>query len=185
MHVLSMRDLLLADVLCKYTEEELLPIPMDSVVNSVLNQVGFNIQKPVVYIPKLHRDMRHKLAIGYMVVGSYKTDRETIHKFVPSTLERALIYAESDITFTLELLSLLNKTVDYSLLDGDEDNRYADKEFISSLCEPDYLETVKMLKHLEEVRDNVRGSAYDESGNPKTAWQYMEYYKNKGKGCCE
>lgn len=166
--VMSFRDLQLIPELSAYTEIELLYIERDALVNKYLAQLGFNVNKPVLYVPNKHRDIQGGVGIGYRAVGEISNDRVFLNSRLCSTIERLLAASVEDISLTKELSKLMGNSAIFrsDRMDGE------DEEFPDCLIEPDYEQVKAEILNLEMVRDEIRGDKYNEYGNLKTAREY-------------
>lgn len=171
--VMSFRDLLLIEGLSKYRELDLLHPSMDDKVKFYLDQLGFNIDAPVEYIPNKHRDIRGVVAVGFRAVGTIATGHPFLRSRLATIEDRIMATYFSDPSLAIELSQMLGRGISFSdddLLPADDE-----EEFPPELIEPDYEEVAAELKRLEELRDNIRGPMYNIAGSPKTYKEYAEY----------
>jgi hypothetical protein len=172
---LSFRDLKLIPELSKYNEIQLLDLSMDTVVNSFLEQLGFDIEYPLVYLPSKHRDMSNKIAVGFRVVGEVSTNRNFINSPLCSVTERLVAASYQDVSLTKELANLMGNNLNYESVFGKDSEE--DTEFPPELVEPDAAYVAEQIKTLERVRDEIRGPMFNSRGGLKTPKEYADYYK--------
>lgn len=171
--VLSFRDLRLVDELAQYTEFELLSIEMDDIVNFYLSKVGFDTDYAILYVPSKHRDMQGNVGIGYRAVGEVSINRNFINSPLCSTIERLIAASYEDLSCARELATLMGNTINFRAMDGIDDG--GDDDFPIELIEPDYESVLSQMKLLEQIRDEIRGPCYNESGSLKVPDEYKEY----------
>lgn len=165
--VFSFRDLKLIPELAPFNEIELLHPKMDALVNKYLSQLGFNLNQSVLYVPALHRDMQGNVGIGFRAVGSITTSRDFLNSRLCSPIERLIAASTYDMSLTKELSKLMGSSVSlFSRADGE------DPEFPEELVEPDHEDVQKQVAFLETLRDEIRGSPYNEYGALKTPDEY-------------
>lgn len=169
----SFRDLLVCSKLAHIKNEiELLSIENDAVMASILGQVGFDIEYPITYVPVKHRDMQNKVAVGFMAVGDISINRSFVNSYLCSTVERMIAASYSDPSLTRELGALMGHHVNYrSLLEDDAE--WSGEELPDEMLEPDRHEVARQIASLIEIRDTIRGSQYNESGDLKTYEEYQ------------
>jgi hypothetical protein len=158
--------------LAQYNEVELLHPSKDKLVAKYLEQLGFNTDAPVQYIPNKHRDVQNNVAVGFRAVGTIATDSPFLKTSLATMEDRIMATFFKDPSLARELAQMLNTGI--SFVDADdvlpED---AQEEFPEELIEPDYEEVSDELKTLEDLRDSIRGSMFNESGAPKTYAEYV------------
>lgn len=167
--VISFRDLRLIPELSQFNEVELLHPVNDARMAKYLEVLGFNTDAPVEYVPNNHRDMQGNVGVGFRAVGTINTASEFLTTRMASMEDRLMATFFKDPSLARELAQMLNTGVNFNddhLVFDDEDE--AEEEYI----EPDYEEVSAELKALEELRDSIRGSMYNEAGAQKT---YAEY----------
>lgn len=168
--VFSFRDLLRLNIFAGLNEVSLLQIQNDSLVNCVLADLGFDITKPILYVPAKHRDLSGHVAVGYRAVGDINPhDRTFLNSSLCLPIERLIAASKTDMSLTRELAKLLGSTVELRD-DGAVDE--AD-DYPEELTEPDEEQVANEILVLENLRDFVRGSPYNEQGALKTPQEYQ------------
>lgn len=172
--VMGFRDLRIIPELAQYNEVELLHPSMDAVMNKYLEQLGFNTNAPIEYIPNNYRDMQGKTGVGFRAVGTINADSAYLRSPLASMEDRITATYYKDPTLAKELAMMMNTGISFVDVevtqDGDED------DFPEELVEPTYEDVAAELKRLEDLRDAIRGPVYNESGAPKTPAEYKEFY---------
>lgn len=168
--VFSFRDLQRIPALSSLTEIQLLAIERDDLVNQYLGQLGFDLNKAILYVPAKHRDLAGKVAIGYRAVGDIDPhDREFLNSSLCLPIERLVAASKTDLSLTRELAKLMGSTVE--LKDDhavEDDDGYPDE-----LIEEDCDSVQEEILMLENIRDMIRGSPYNEHGALKTPREYL------------
>lgn len=179
MRATSLRDIMLADNLKHIVSEVLLIDPKnDSEVLVVLEQIGYDIKQPFEYVPSRHRDMNNKVAVGFMVVGEYS--REPKYRHFLDTTDRVIVAGMADPSLGREMSAMQGRKNTYKSEDKWDDGSRAKKddpryyseaellefgfttgeeegdEFSGEYLEKDWEETLRAIKQLEEIRDDVR-----------------------------
>lgn len=166
--VFSFRDLLLIPALAKFNEIQLLHPAMDETVNSFLVQLGFDLNHAILYVPAKHRDLQGKVAIGFRAVGEISDDRTFLTSRLCTITERLVAAAAKDPSLCRELCQLMGNSINLSDGDGPNDeNNYPD-----DLVESDFDNVASEIRNLEKLRDQIRGTPYDEAGALKLPGTY-------------
>lgn len=163
--VLSFRDLRLITELSKFTEIELLNPENDAVVNKYLAQLGFDLDYGIVYEPSKHRDMQGNVGVGYRVVGELDINRAVVGSFLCSLEERLAVAAYLDPSFIKEVAPLLGTRIDPKALQDSADADWDDAAY--DYTEPDCDMIMGQIEMLRAIRDNIRGTPYNEAGDIK------------------
>lgn len=171
--VMSFRDLRLIPELARYNEIELLHPSKDALVNKYLEQLGFNTDAPVEYIPNKHRDIRGVVAVGFRAVGVIAVGSAFLNSRMASMEDRIMAAYFTDPSLAREMSMMMNTGIRFAdTPDGDDDG----VEFPPELEEEDYEDVAAHLKALEELRDRLRGPTHNEAGAAKTPAEYKAYH---------
>jgi hypothetical protein len=163
--VLSFRDLRLIPELAQYNEIELLNPELDSLVNSFLAKLGFDLDYGVMYEPSKHRDMQGKVGIGFRVIGELDINRNVVNSSLCGIEDRLAVAAYLDPTFIKEISPMLGSRIDYKAF---QDEPASDTDdYAPDYTEDDYEAVSSQLKLLTQLRDDIRGSIYNEAGDIK------------------
>jgi hypothetical protein len=155
MKSISFRDLQLADELKHLNEIEMLHEDNDLVMSVVLLQCGFDINKPIRYIPSKHRDLRGKIAVGFQACGEVSLSENLRHSPVMDITDRMIATAYTDPSLTREMASMMGNTVNYKALLEQED--IPEDEEYDEPPEEDYEWVTSQIKQLEDIRKQIRG----------------------------
>lgn len=169
--MLSFRDLRRIDELAPFNEIELLHPSKDAVVNKYLEELGFNTDVGVLYIPNKHRDLQNKVAVGFRAVGEIRAYSEYNDSPLCTTVERILAAAKTDPSLAREMSLMLGSYVSLTMQDGIEYED--DEEFSPELIEDDYSDVAAEIQALCTIRDSIRGSFLNDYGNIKTPEEYQ------------
>lgn len=169
--VMSFRDLQRIPELSHLREPDMLSIANDKLINSFLSQLGFNTDAAVFYEVAKHRDLQNKVAVGFRAVGTITQDRAYLNSPMCTPIERMIAASQTDMSLTRELAKL-SGTSSHSELTNNAASLSSDSQQDSEYTEPDCDEVAAQIKQLEELRDFIRGSAYNEYGSLKTAEEY-------------
>jgi hypothetical protein len=172
MRVFSFRDLKIIPQLSHMTERDMLKLENDEVILPILEELGFDIRYPILYVPSKHRDLQGKVGVGYRACGTITTNREFLNSHLCEPIDRVIATAQYDMSLTEQLSQLMGtSSIDFSQsvssMDYGEDNVLADDD-----VEPDYEEIELQLRMLEMIRDEIRGNPYREDGALKTPEDY-------------
>lgn len=169
--VFSFRDLQRIPALAGLTEVQLLSVERDDLVNTQLAQLGFDIRKPILYVPAKHRDLTGKVAMGYRAVGDIDPhNREFLNSSVCLPIERLIAASKTDMSLCRELAKLMGSNVDLR----DDSMEEEPEDFPDELTETDEEAVYHEILILENIRDQVRGSPYNEHGGLKTPMEYQQ-----------
>jgi hypothetical protein len=181
MKVLSFRDLMVCEELSHIKNEiELLHPSNDSLVNSLLVQIGFDVAREVFYEASKHRDLQGVVAVGFCACGEYA--RDVKYRQFLDTTDRIVIAGMNDPSLAREMA--LSQGTSHSYRNDDDkwddgsrakkdDVRYysdqelldlgftGDKEeideFEGEYIERDWEENLRAIQVLKETRDLIRG----------------------------
>lgn len=169
---ISFSDLMLASSLSHIKNEiEMLHIDNDEAVSKVLEQIGFDIEYPVSYIPLKHRSMQNKVAVGFMAVGEISLNKSYINSKLCTLTERMIAACYTDPSLTKELSNLMGMRANFRLLlENGKDG--SSEDLPEHMLEPDRESVSQQIKALENVRDMIRGSLYNDRGEAKCYWEY-------------
>lgn len=169
----SFRDLLVCEELAHIKNEvELVHPANDALMESILRKVGFDVDYPVVYVPSKHRDMQNKVAVGFQAVGEISINRDFINSPMCSVTERMVAASYSDRSLTRELAQLSAGQVSYKAITDDADYGDEEDDFPNECIEEDYEYVSSQIKQLEQLRDTLRGTMFNEAGDLKTFAEY-------------
>lgn len=166
--VFSFRDLLRIPALSEYNEIQLLHPEMDMTVNIFLRQLGFDLNHAILYVPAQHRDLSGKVAIGFRAVGEISDNREFLTSRLCTITERLVAAARKDPSLCRELCQMMGNSINLS--DGDspgDGETYPDE-----LVEETFDSVATEIRNLENIRDTIRGTPYDEAGALKLPGAY-------------
>ena len=167
----SFRDLQLCSKFSGMNEIQMLKLSNDDDMAWVLQQIGFDTEYAVSYVPLIHRDMRNNVALGFMAVGEINMNSEFIDSPLCTLTERMIAAAYIDPSLTRELSNLMGMRVNFrTLLENGSDS--ASKDLPEDMLEPDRDLVAKQIISLEELRDSIRGNMFNDRGEAKTYEQY-------------
>ena len=168
---ISFRDLRLCTKFSGMNEIQMLKLSNDDDMASVLQQIGFDTEYAVTYVPLVHRDMQNNVGLGFMAVGEINMNSEFIESPLCTLTERMIAAAYIDPSLTRELSSLMGMRVNFrTLLEDGTDS--SSKDLPDEMLEPDRDFVGKQITDLELLRDSIRGQMYNERGNAKTFEEY-------------
>jgi hypothetical protein len=179
MRATSLRDILLAFRPGTFPNEVTMIHPdNDAAIATVLEQIGYDINKEWEYVPSKHRDMQGVVAIGFMVVGEYS--REDKHRHFLDANDRIILAGQDDASLGKELAGMAGRRNTYKNNDETENTRhkpddpryYSDAQLLDlgfttgneEECDPfegDYIESdwednLRAIKVLEEICAAIR-----------------------------
>lgn len=163
--VFSFRDLRLIPELSKFNEIQLIHPDMDKAVNKYLGQLGFDLDYAVQYVPANHRDMQGNVGVGFRAVGEISINRSFINSPLCSITERMIAAFHTDPGLARELAALMGNSISFK--DTEYEGDTSEEDFPENLIEPTYNEVSQQIKALEAIRDELRGSPYNEDGSLK------------------
>lgn len=166
--VFSFRDLLRIPALSELNEIQLLHPAMDSTVNAYLAQLGFDLNHAILYVPAKHRDLSGKVAVGFRAVGEISDNREFLTSRLCTITERLVASANKDPSLCRELCNLMGNSINLSDGDGPAD----EQDYPDDLVEQDFDNVASEIRNLEKLRDQIRGTPYDEAGALKLPGTY-------------
>lgn len=173
MRTFSFRDLRLIPELGQYNEIYLLRPCMDRLMFDALAQLGFDMARPIQYVPTKHRDLQKKVAVGFQAVGYVTQDRAFLKSPLCTIEERLIAASYIDMSLARELANLMGSSSAFNAIPtGDTE----DPDFPDELIEPDYEQVKQEILTLEKIRDQVRTNQYNEFGALKSPIELLEEY---------
>ena len=171
---ISFRDLQLCSKFSGMNEIQMLKLSNDDDMAWVLQQIGFDTQYAVSYVPLVHRDMRNTVGLGFMAVGEINMNSEFIDSPLCTLTERMIAAAYIDPSLTRELSNLMGMRVNFRTL-LENGSASASKDLPEDMLEPDRDLVAKQITDLEELRDSIRGNMFNDRGEAKTYEEYKVY----------
>jgi len=173
---ISFRDLQLVSKFKGMNEIDMLSLSNDDDMVWALDQIGFDTEYAVTYVPNVHRDMRNKVGLGFIAVGEINMNRSYINSPMCSLTERMIAAAYIDPSLTRELSSLMGMRVNFrSLLENGADS--SSEDLPEDMLEPDRDFVSKQIRDLEDLRDAIRGPLLNDRGEAKTFAEYKSYVR--------
>lgn len=168
--VFSFRDLQRIPALSGLSEIQMLAIERDDLINQYLSTLGFDTTKAILYVPAKHRDLSGKVAVGYRAVGEIDPHNRTyLNSSVAAPIERLIAASKTDMSLTRELAKLMGSNIELK----DDGATEEDDSYPPELIEEDHEEVSEEILNLENIRDMIRGSPYNEYGALKTPQEYL------------
>lgn len=172
---ISFRDLRLIPELSSYNEIAMLQPRMDHLISGFLKIVGFDLDYPVEYVPSLHRDMQGKVALGFRCVGEVSCNRADINSPFCDLTDRLVAASYLDTSLMDALSELVAQSPDYASLAEDGQINVEEMPALATIIfEDNWEDTEAQITVLYDLRDKIRGSAYNESGALKMPEEYHE-----------
>jgi hypothetical protein len=168
---ISFRDLRLCTPFVGMSEIQMLTLENDDNMAWALDQIGFDIEYPISYVPLKHRDMQGKVGLGFMCVGEINMNSSYVESSLCTLAERMIVAAYTDPSLTKELSNLMGMRVNFrSLLENGTDSSREDLP--DEMLEPDRELVGFQIEELERLRDHIRGSMLNDRGEAKTFAEY-------------
>lgn len=173
MKLLSFRNIQLCTKFAGMNEIEMLALSNDDTMAWVLEQVGFDVEYPVSYVPSVHRCMQNNVALGFVAVGELNLNSAYINSPMCTLTERMIASAYIDPSLTREMSNLMGMRVNFrSLLDNGTDS--SSEDLPEHMLEPNREYVGKQIKALEDLRDSIRGNPFNDRGEAKTFLEYKQ-----------
>lgn len=162
--VFSFRDLKRIPELSNFSEIELIHPRHDQTMRAYLYVLGFDIMKPIYYVPAMHRDLSNNVAIGFMAVGDIRTGAvDYLNSPLADEIERLIVIARKDMSLAVTLARMMGHSVDLTDDSLDTEDCNLPEEYWEPTADAD----AATILALTVYRDSVRGDERDESGFPK------------------
>ena len=172
---ISFRDLKVVPELQGFNEIEMLHPKMDGIIYNILDNIGFDVQYAVQYFAANHRDLKGKVAVGFMATGEININRKHMNAVYTDNMTRLAASSYTDRSLTVELANLSGTVLDFKAFNeaGIEEGG---KELYEGLIEENWKEVKAEINMLNGLRDRIRGPLYNAAGSPKTFEEYAEWY---------
>lgn len=177
--VISFSDLKLHSSLSGLNEVEMLHIDMDDTINSILAEIGFDVDYGITYFPAKHRNLQNNVLIGYMASGEVSINRKHLTSVYADLTDVLIASSYQDTSLTKELANLSGLSRSYDNNQESDDYGDGQQDMPPNQLEEDWEDIEKQIRQLEELRDFIRGPQMGESGSAKTAEQYKAWAKEQ------
>lgn len=167
--VISFRDLQRIPELSNFSEAEMLRPSMDEQIKTYLAALGFDVRKPIFYVPAVHRDLSGWVELGFYATGEVNNDPSYLKHPMCPAIERLVATARKDLGLAFILSRMMGCGVDLT----DEGLEEEDSNLPDEYYEPDAQEVSDAIQLLAHYRDSVRGNPHnEETGALKTLDEY-------------
>jgi hypothetical protein len=148
---ISFEDLKLVDTLKHLDYMSMLHPDNDKLMMSVLGQIGFDVSKPIKYLPSKHRTLANKIVINFRAVGE-------IDKYYKNhdIYTRIAVAGMDDIEMARDMCGILNSAPTFESRLPELSGGYKADEFPPEMIEKDYEEVRKQIRQLEDLKDFIR-----------------------------
>ena len=172
MKSVSVTDLKLIPELSHLNYFEMIDPKNDHLVNPFLEIMGMDLDYPLQYVAKQHRNLQNKVVINYMIIGETNINREHITGPWGSLTDRMIAAAYQDPSLCKELGSHLNTSLDYNAFKGGRDQPDEQPSTADFPTTDEERMITAQIKQLEELLLHIRGDQRREDGGYKYPHEY-------------
>lgn len=174
MKAISVYDLKLIPELSHLTYFDMVHPDNDKLVNPFLEEMGFDLEYPLMYTVSQHRTLQNTVELGYVIRGEVNISRKHITGPWSSLYDRMVAAAVTDPSLCVELCRQMNTSLDYTAFTSRGSNSPGSPvdNFPEDLTDPDEQGILMQLQLLEEILFEIRGSQYKADGSLKMPADY-------------
>jgi predicted transcriptional regulator YdeE len=170
MKAISVYDLKLVSTLAHLNYFEMVSPDYDHLVLPVLEELGFDLEYPLMYTTSQHRTLANKVVIGYVIRGEVSVNRKHLTSVWATVYDKLVAASYYDQSLCIEMASLMNNSLDYAAFNAEKaDTKIQDYSIIESEEERYIVEQIALL---EKLLYEIRGNQYKQDGGYKMAIDY-------------
>lgn len=136
----------------------------DRLIAPFLKVLGFDLDYPIEYTARQHRNLAGEVVIAYMVVGDIECNERFLSSPFATVEDRVIAAGYKDLGLAKQMSSALSTSRNYDsgTVEG----------FPPDMSNPDEAAILEQLQVLENLLEVVRPNRYKEDGSLKTMKEY-------------
>jgi hypothetical protein len=160
MKTISVTDLKLIPQLAHLRMLDFINPTNDELIAPYLKQLGFDLDYPIEYLARQHRNLQGKVVIAYMIAGEVECNSAFLHSPLATVEDRIIAAGYRDLSLASQLSKSLSTSREYDsgIVEG----------FPPDLVNPDEDEILMQIRVLEDLLLEVRGEPFKNDGSRKT-----------------
>lgn len=136
----------------------------DRLIAPYLKVLGFDLDYPIEYLARQHRNLAGDVVIAYMIAGEVECNERFLSSPFATVEDRIIVAGYKDLSLANQMSNALSTSRDY-----DNGTR---EGFPAELTNPDEAAILEQIKVLDNLLDQVRPDRYREDGSLKTLKEY-------------
>lgn len=169
MKTISSTDLLLIPELSHLRMIDVIDPKNDALIAPFLEKLGFDLEYPIEYMARQHRNLQGQVVIAYMIAGEIQCNKSFLSSAFATVEDRIIAAGYRDLGLAKDMSASLSTNNDY--------DSGVPEAFPPDLANPNEQDILEKINLLEDLLTQVRGSQYKLNGGLKT----MEDYHNPEK----
>jgi hypothetical protein len=136
----------------------------DRLVAPYLKVLGFDLDYPIEYMARQHRNLAGEVVIAYMIAGEVECNERFLSGPFATAEDRIIAAGYKDLGLAKQMSSALSTSRNYDagVVEG----------FSPELTNPDEAAILEQLQVLDNLLEQVRPNRYKEDGSLKTIVEY-------------
>lgn len=164
MKTISVTDLKLIPELAHFRPIDFIDPKNDALIAPYLKVLGFDLDYPIEYLARQHRNLQGQVVIAYMIAGEVDINSKFLTSSLATSEDRIIAAGYKDMSLANEMSRSLSTSRDY--------NSGVTEAFPAELTNPDEAAITEQLEMLESLLDMMRPNRYGEDGCLKTLTEY-------------
>lgn len=164
MRVMSVYDLKLVPQLAHLSPLDFVNPENYKLLIPFLKTLGYDVSKPVQFLPCQHRTLAGKVVIGYLVVGDISQEREFLLSGFCTAEDRIIAAGAKDLSLAYDMAKSMTACRDYGA-DSVEG-------FPPDQANPDEEQILNEIKLLQTIADIAQGNLFKSDGSRKTLQEF-------------
>jgi hypothetical protein len=176
MKAISVFDLRLVPSLAHLNHFEMCSATNDHLILPVLEEMGWDISKPLQYTVSQHRTLQNTIEVGFVIRGEISHERKHLSGVWADCYDKISCAAETDRSLCVEMAALMGASLNYDAFHTSREMSPNGKPlpFPAELSNPDESVISEQIKQLEGLLLFIRGDQYGKNGAHKTPQEYHE-----------
>jgi hypothetical protein len=135
----------------------------DALIAPYLKVLGFDLDYPIEYLARQHRNLAGEVVIAYMIAGEVDINSNFLNSSFATAEDRIIAAGYKDISLANEMSRSLSTSREYSGVA---------EAFPAELSNPDEAAIMEQIEVLQNLIDQVRPNMRREDGSLKTIFEY-------------
>lgn len=159
MKTISVTDLKLIPELSHLRMIDFIDPKNDALIAPYLEELGFDLDYPIEYMARQHRNLQGKVVIAYMIAGEISCNEKFLKSAFATAEDRIIAAGYRDLSLAKDMARGMHTSRD---IEGEVEG------FSPDQANPDEDDILMQIKVLDDLLLDVRGDPYKEDGSRKT-----------------
>jgi hypothetical protein len=135
----------------------------DALIAPFLKVLGFDLDYPIEYLARQHRNLKGEVVIAYMIAGEVECNERFLNSPFATMEDRIIVAGYKDMSLANQMASAMSTSRDF---------QGAAEAFPQELANPDEQAILDQIDVLNGLIDQVRPGRYKDCGSLKTLAEY-------------